>query len=77
VADAIVRHKTHIIDLDLKAYFDNVRHDRLLSKVAARVHDNDVMHLLKMMLKATGTKGVPQAGVISPTLSARIRSFCR
>jgi RNA-directed DNA polymerase len=27
------------------------------------------MHLLKMMLKATGAKGVPQGGVISPLLS--------
>jgi len=69
VADAIVRHKTHIIDLDLKAYFDNVRHSRLLEKVAARINDDAVMHLLKMMLKATGDKGVPQGGVISPMLS--------
>jgi RNA-directed DNA polymerase len=69
IADAIVRHKTLIIDLDLKAYFDNVRHDRLLAKVAARVNDGDVMYLLKMMLKATGEKGVPQGGVISPLLS--------
>jgi RNA-directed DNA polymerase len=69
VADAIVRRKTHIIDLDLTAYFDNVRHDRLLAKVAARVDDDDVLHLLKMMLKATGEKGVPQGGVISPLLS--------
>src|SRR5262249_2978590 len=30
---------------------------------------NEVMHLLKMMLKATGEKGVPQGGVISPLLS--------
>jgi RNA-directed DNA polymerase len=66
VADAIVRHKTHIIDLDLKAYFDNVRHDRLLAKVAARVDDEDVLHLLKMILKATGAEGVPQGGVITP-----------
>src|SRR5205823_2670129 len=27
------------------------------------------MHLLKMMLKAAGEKGVPQGGVISPLLS--------
>src|SRR5262249_4932615 len=69
VADAIVRYKTRAIDIDLKAYFDNVRHDRLLAKVAARVNDADVMHLLRMILKATGKKGVPQGGVISPLLS--------
>ena len=60
VAEAIVRYKTRVIDLDLRAYFDNVRHHRLLQKVAARVNDDDVMHLLKMMLTATGKKGVPQ-----------------
>ena len=27
------------------------------------------MHLLKLILKATGAKGVPQGGVISPLLS--------
>ena len=27
------------------------------------------MHLLKLMLKASGRKGVPQGGVISPLLS--------
>jgi len=37
--------------------------------VAARVDDDDVMHLLNLMLKATGVKGVPQGGVISPLLS--------
>jgi PAS domain S-box-containing protein len=51
------------------SYFDNVRHDRLLAKVAQRVDDADVMHLLKVMLKAGGKQGVPQGGVISPLLS--------
>ena len=69
VAEAIVQRKTRILDFDLRAYFDNVRHDRLLEKVAQRVDDADIMHLLKVMLKASGKKGVPQGGVISPLLS--------
>ena len=69
VARAIVEEKTRIVDLDLASYFDNVQHSLLLEKVARRVQDDAVMHLLKMMLKATGKKGVPQGGVISPMLS--------
>jgi RNA-directed DNA polymerase len=51
------------------ASFDNVQHSLVLEKVARRINDDAVMHLLKMMLKATGTKGVPQGGVISPLIS--------
>jgi RNA-directed DNA polymerase len=46
-----------------------VQHYLLLEKVAQRIRDDDVMRLLKMILKATGKKGVPQGGVISPVLS--------
>jgi len=69
VAEAIVRNKTRVIDLDLAAYFDSVRHDRLLAKVARRVQDREIVHLMKLMLKASGKRGVPQGGVISPLLS--------
>jgi len=69
VAEAIAQRKTRVLDFDLRAYFDNVRHDRLLEKVAQRVDDKDIMHLLKLMLKASGKKGVPQGGGISPLLS--------
>jgi RNA-directed DNA polymerase len=69
VAEAIVRNKTRVIDVDLAAYFDSVRHVVLLAKVARRVDDRDILHLVKLMLKASGKRGVPQGGVISPLLS--------
>ncbi|MGF6875742.1 group II intron reverse transcriptase/maturase [Paraburkholderia sp. MM5477-R1] len=69
VATAIVQCKTRVIDLDLRAYFDTVRHHLLLEKVARRIKDDDVMHLLRLMLRASGKQGVPQGGVISPLLS--------
>jgi RNA-directed DNA polymerase len=69
VARAIVYHKTCVHDVDLKAYFDTVRHDILLKKVAGRVNDDEAMRLLKLILRASGKRGVPQGGVISPLLS--------
>jgi RNA-directed DNA polymerase len=65
----IVEGKTRVIDLDLAAYFDTVRHDLLLGKVAGRVQDGEILHLLKVMLKASGKRGVPQGGVLSPLLA--------
>jgi RNA-directed DNA polymerase len=69
VQKAIVESKTQVIDLDLAAYFDSVRHDLLLGKVARRVQDAGILHLLKLMLTASGKRGVPQGGVISPLLA--------
>src|SRR5947209_868095 len=42
VAQATVEGKTRIIDIDLRAYFDNIQHFLLLEKVARRVQDNAV-----------------------------------
>jgi len=69
VAEAIVKYKTRVLDIDLKAYFDHIRHDVLLAKIAKRVSDPDVLHVLNLILKTTGKKGVAQGDVIAPLLS--------
>jgi RNA-directed DNA polymerase len=69
VAEAIVSWKTRVIDVDLQGYFDNICQHVLLAKVAQRINDADVLHLLQSILKASGSKGVPQGGVLSPLLS--------
>ena len=65
----IVEGKPRVIDVDLAADFDTVRHDLLLGKVARRVQDGAILHRLKLMLKASGKRGVPQGGVLSPLLA--------
>jgi len=69
VAESIVKERVQVIDIDLKSYFDTVRHDIVLTKVAQRVDDPKVMRLLKLILKTSGKRGVPQGGLISPLLS--------
>lgn len=66
VTAGILRGLTRVVDVDLSGYFDNIRHHLLLGKIARRVQDDDVLHLVKLILKANGAKGVPQGGVVSP-----------
>src|SRR5678815_651863 len=69
VSTAILEGKTYVIDLDLRSYFDTIRHHIVLKKVARRVNDPEVLWLLRRMLRASGKQGVPQGSVISPLLS--------
>ncbi len=59
VTAGILKGLTRVVDVDLSGYFDNIRHHLLLEKVARRVQDDEVMHLIKLILKANGKKGVP------------------
>jgi len=69
VAKAVISGKRYVIDVDLKSYFDNVRQDIVLRQIAKRVQDGDVLRLLRLMMRASGKRGVAQGGVISPLLS--------
>jgi RNA-directed DNA polymerase len=69
VVHGLVQGLTRVIDVDLKSYFDNIRHHLLFQKLAKRVQDPEILHLVKQILKANGAKGVPQGGVLSPLLA--------
>lgn len=68
----------YAIEGDIKSYFDNVHHRKLLSILKKRIADRDILDLIWKFLKAgvmdeglfarTET-GVPQGGVISPLLA--------
>jgi group II intron reverse transcriptase/maturase len=71
VRRSVLRRMSTVIDVDLSKYFDTVRHSILLDKIAKRIQDPKVMHLVKQILKAAGKIGVPQGGPFSP-LAANI-----
>ena len=71
VRRSMLRRMSTIIDVDLSRYFDTIRQSVLLDKIAKRVQDPRVLHLVKQIIKAGGKVGVPQGGPFSP-LAANI-----
>ncbi len=66
-----------VVDLDLKAFFDEVNHDRLMARLKQQHRDKDVLALINRCLKAgvktskgieRTAKGVHQGGPLSPLL---------
>jgi RNA-directed DNA polymerase len=69
---------THIVDADLKSYFDTIPHDRLMTLIGQKVSDGRILSLVASFLKQgvldglrewTPEMGSPQGGCISPLLS--------
>jgi RNA-directed DNA polymerase len=68
----------HVVDADLKSYFDTIPKDRLLALVAGKVADRRILSLVQAFLEQgvldgdhewTPERGTPQGAVISPLLS--------
>jgi RNA-directed DNA polymerase len=68
----------HVVDADLKSYFDTIPHDRLMTRLRERIADGPVLSLIQAFLQAgildglttwTPEAGAPQGAVLSPLLS--------
>jgi RNA-directed DNA polymerase len=69
VRTGLRRRRHRVVDVDLSRYFDTIRHDRMLAKVARRVSDGQVLAMVSQFLKSTGKQGVPQGSPLSPLLA--------
>jgi RNA-directed DNA polymerase len=77
--DALLRAGyTHVVDADLKSYFDTIPHQPLMERVGRKIADGRVLKLFEAFLTQgvlegletwTPTSGSPQGAVISPLLS--------
>lgn len=75
-----IQHMHHVVDLDIKGFFDNINHTKLIRQIwAMGIQDKKLLCIIKAMLKATiilpngdeihPTKGTPQGGILSPLLA--------
>ena len=71
----------HVVDVDIKGYFDSIPHQRLMELIGERIADGRVLTLIESFLKQgimedmgkiepeEREEGTPQGGVISPLLA--------
>ncbi len=66
----------HCVDVDIKGFFDNVDHAKLLKQMwSLGIRDKSLLSIISRLLKAEivgeglPTKGTPQGGILSPLLS--------
>lgn len=67
-----------VVDMDLAQFFDRVNHDILMARVARKVQDKRILHLIRQYLEAgvmvggvkvRSEEGTPQGGPMSPLLA--------
>lgn len=68
----------HVVDADLKGYFDSIPHQRLMARLREKISDGSVLRLIESFLRTdimdgaarwTPEAGAPQGAVLSPLLS--------
>lgn len=70
--------QSHVVDVDIKGYFDNIPHEALMGLVKDRIADGKVLDMIEKFLKqgvleegviTDSETGSPQGGIISPLLA--------
>ena len=69
-------HLHYVVDIDIKGFFDNINHGKLLKQIwSLGIRDKSLLAIISKLLKAKienvgiPTKGTPQGGIISPLLA--------
>ena len=73
-------HMTYVVDVDIKGFFDEVNHTKLMRQIwTLGIRDKQLLVIIRKMLKAPivlpngkvtyPTKGTPQGGILSPLLA--------
>lgn len=74
----------HVLDADIKAFFDMIPHSLIMRAVADEVADGNILGLVERFLKSgvmedgkfiPTRKGTPQGGVISPLLANIVLNY--
>lgn len=75
----VAQGKQWVVDIDLRSFFDQVNHDRLMHLLSGRIEDKRILRLIGRYLRAPmrhadgrqerRSRGTPQGGPLSPILA--------
>lgn len=78
-SEYVVQGKAWVVDIDLKSFFDQVNHDKLMHQLSGKIADKRILKLIGRYLRAPmrqadgtqakRTRGTPQGGPLSPLLA--------